>query len=165
MDGNIPLFNNEFIIATLNLEQRILNFKNLKHESENTIGVCQRYFRSSLTRRLIGNEILANTIEGKWSTQARIRKNFGLSKGQVSSIFNDCVQAEWFVVQDKMKRKSKQPHYQAAKILIKSVEIYQRYIWQDFETETLKTFLEHFVSNSKLATSVVHKEIFTPTKL
>ena len=42
MDGNIPLFNNEFIIATLNLEQRILNFKNLKHESENTIGVCQR---------------------------------------------------------------------------------------------------------------------------
>ena len=64
-----------------------------------------------------------------------------------------------------MKRKSKQPHYQAAKILIKSVEIYQRYIWQDFETETLKTFLEHFVSNSTLATSVVHKEIFTPTKL
>ena len=145
MKKNVTLFDKKFVIATLNLEQRALNFKNLTYNSEKALGVCQRYFRSSLTRRLIGNEILARTIAGEWSTQAFVRKKFKMSKGQVSLVFNDCVQADWFVKDNSEKNGSTQPHYQAAKIMITSIEIYQKYIWQGFDEDTIKTFLEHLI--------------------
>ena len=66
----------KFILATLNLEQKILNFKNLDLSKNQEIRDCQKYFRSSLNKRLIGNQIIYNSIQNKWTSQSSIRNKF-----------------------------------------------------------------------------------------
>ena len=131
----------KFILATLNLEQKILNFKNLDLSKNQEIRDCQKYFRSSLNKRLIGNQIIYNSIQNKWTSQSSIRNKFKLNKSLVSTIFNECLIAEWIY----LKGKSNQPLYKSSRILINSINIYQKYIWKDFNEKDLINFLVSFI--------------------
>ena len=74
----------KFTIASLKLENRILNYQNNPIPKDPKERASSTYFRSSIQKRLVAGVILINTLENKCTTQKEIRERTGLSKGIVS---------------------------------------------------------------------------------
>lgn len=131
----------KFTIATLKLENRILNYQNNPIPKDPKERSASVYFRSSIQKRLIAGAILINTLENKCTTQKEIRERTGLSKGIVSKVCNECVEAGWFHLKF---TDMNVPCYKTDDIVNNSASLYTKKMWSDTDDPILIEFCRRF---------------------
>jgi hypothetical protein len=131
----------KFTIASLKLENRMLNFQNNPIPKNPKERASSTYFRSSLQKRLVASTILINTFEGNCTTQKEIREKTGLSKGMVSKICSECVEAGWFHIK---YLSDYTPCYMTDELINNSASYYTTNMWSDTDDPILIEFCRRF---------------------
>ena len=131
----------KFTIASLKLENRILNYQNNPIPKDPKERASSTYFRSSIQKRLVAGVILINTLENKCTTQKQIREKTGLSKGIVSKVCNECVEAGWFHLKF---TDMNVPCYMTDDIVNNSASYYTKKMWSDTDDPILIEFCRRF---------------------
>jgi len=131
----------KFTIASLKLECRILNYQNNPKPKDPKERARSIYFRSSIQKRLIAGAILINTLENKCTTQKEIRERTGLSKGIVSKVCNECVEAGWFHLK---YTDMNVPCYTTDDTINNSALYYTAKMWEDIDDPLLIEFCRRF---------------------
>jgi len=110
-------------INNLAHEISILNYQQYPLPSDPIIRKASIYFRSSTNKRMIAGYVTIRTIQKKLTTQKDILNIFPfMKKGNVSKIFKDCVDSDWFTVHDTVSSNIKA--YRAGDLLVESTKGY-----------------------------------------
>ena len=102
------------LIKALKTEITVLDFGNSPLSDVPDERAASLYFRSNLKRRLIGAFMIMRTFQDRWVSQKEIIERFKLSKGFVSQVCNEAVEAGWFI-------KKVQPRHNMPKVPVYQV--------------------------------------------
>ena len=131
----------KFAIATLKLENRLLNFQQNPYPKDPKTRSASYYFRSSIQKRIIGGQVLIATLDNKCITQKEIREITKLTKGIVSKVCKECVEAGWFHI---CNTDGNAPCYITDKLINESGLIYTKNMWCDTGDPILIEVLRRF---------------------
>ena len=123
----------KFAIATLRLENRILNFQQNPYPKDPKTRTASYYFRSSIQKRIIGGQVLIATLDNKCITQKEIREITKLTKGIVSKVCSESVEAGWF----HCNTVENVPCYTTDELINRSVLEYTHQMWSDTDDPIL----------------------------